>query len=42
MAAIETGTTNSATIDLPPIEVVEPMNLSSFRQGVGAKEARDF
>jgi len=41
LAATKTGTTHSAAIDLPPIQVVEPMNLSRFRQGVGAKEARD-
>jgi hypothetical protein len=40
LAATKTGTTYGAGIDLPPIQVVEPMNLSRFRQGVGAKEAR--
>jgi len=42
LAATKTGTTDSAAVDLPPIEVAEPMNLSRFRPGVGAKEARDF
>jgi hypothetical protein len=40
LAATKTGSTYGAAIDLPPIQVVEPMNLSRFRPCVGAKEAR--
>jgi hypothetical protein len=36
------GTTDSAAIDLPPTQAAEPMDLSTFRQGVGAKEARNI
>jgi len=42
LAATKTGTPYSVAIDLPPIQVVEPTNLSRFRQGVGVKEARNF
>jgi hypothetical protein len=42
LAATKTGPTYSAAIDLSPIQVAEPMNLSRFRQGVGAKQARNF
>jgi hypothetical protein len=42
LAATKTGTTYSVAIDLPPIQVAEPMNPSPFRQGAGAKEARNI
>jgi hypothetical protein len=42
LAATKTGTTYSAAIDPPPIQVAEPMNPSPFRQGVWCEGSKEY